>query len=237
MMDDPSNPFKTVQEGAKAVQEVAKFGQQALELIDKAFGPALEESGIYFGDWVRDKRQERFGTIATTAAGILTKRGRLKNAQQLPLGFGVTLMNNASLEDDEYLQGMWAALLANTTDPKSKTQPRKTFVDLLRGVENLDARILSFLSKQGWAMYKIKTVTEELGFTVTKLCQEFGVSENEMKLALVNLSRLGCLISESSTAWDSDELSGIAVEDPKAAFRPSRLGWELLEACDPDKDE
>lgn len=137
-MDDPTDPLKAVEEGAKAVQEVAIFGQQALELIDKAFGPALEDGGRYFGDWIRDKRQERFGTIATAAAGILTNRGRLKDAQQLPLGFGVTLMNNASLEDDEYLQGMWAALLANATDPKSKTPPRKTFVDLLRGIEPLD---------------------------------------------------------------------------------------------------
>ena len=57
------------------------------------------------------------------------------------------MMENASLEDDDNLQTLWARLMANAMDPKSHVSLQMSFIDILKNLTILDAKILHTIYK------------------------------------------------------------------------------------------
>ena len=74
--------------------------------------------------------------------------------------FFVPIIQKASLEDDEYLQEMWAELLAHAHDGKFKP----SYISILNELEPLDAKILIFINNSN----EIMTIPGERPRTILK---------------------------------------------------------------------
>lgn len=96
-------------------------------------------------------------------------------------------MQAASLEADETLAGLWAALLANAADSAQHVAVQPSFAEVLRQLTPMDAQVLGYLYAPAGA-----TATEPIisGLMVKTLMLPFGLSYEQANLSVDNLIRL-----------------------------------------------
>ena len=107
-------------EEEKTVQEVAKTAGKALDLLEKVdgflseiLGPASKEVGAYREDWARYFRMKNLLRIYDKFEAIKTKRRFEGKLNPIEFRLAIPLIQNASQEDNDSLQEMWANLIAN----------------------------------------------------------------------------------------------------------------------------
>ncbi len=237
---------KAIQESAKAVQEVAKTTKKALELTEKAgpflertFGPLVENAAGLLSDRLAYFRLAQFFKLVDKTKKLLDDR-HVEDTRYVPTSFAIPLIEAATAEEDETLHDIWAHLLANAIDP-NRPQAKRAFVGIVRQFDPLDARLLKFLTEHGWDLFKVQrhpqaqTLQEGVGpqgFTVARLSESLGVEQRDIATSLLNLFRLGCVVDETPETMGSLDTttSGLRVHNERAIFRPTQLGWDLIEA-------
>lgn len=234
-----------MEEEAKAVQEVAKTTGKAIEaaekvagFLNKVLGPAFSEAGGIIHDWARYFRLKNLLRIQDKVEALYEMRKIGGKTIPIAPRYAIPLIQNASQEDDESLQDMWAGLIGNFTDPEKRLNPKKIYIEILSSLEPLDAKVLQFFSIQGWKLFRD---VPGGGVTVAKLVHHTGATEQEVQLSLQNLARLGCVVDEHVPEWDSYGSSsfGSRVTKTGTTFRPSPLGFDLMKTCEvfhPDDD-
>lgn len=227
------------EETAKAAQEVAKTAGKAIDaaeklggFLKKVVGGVLVELGGALQDWAKYFRYKNLLKIRDRVEEIHATRQLEGMVTPIPPRYAIQLIQRASEEDDPTIQELWAALIANATDPSKHLDLNKVLLDVLASIEPLDVAILRFLSSQGWLVHRNVSGG---GVNVAGLGQQFGAGEQQIQLSLLNLSRLGLVGDEFlSTYQDIDTTSfGLRVTRPGTTFRPSPLGFALLKACEP----
>ncbi|MCU1317725.1 MAG: hypothetical protein JWN63_3047 [Candidatus Acidoferrum typicum] len=229
-------------EEARAVQEVAKVTGKAIDLVrsaggllDDVFGETLRQLGGTAADWSRYFRLRNFLLIADKAKTVLDGRRITGKLLSIPPQFALPLLDGASLEAEEDIQQLWAGLIANAVDPGRAFRIKKVFLEILRGLEPLDARIMEFLSNtklenQHTLLEDQHTILTGATLNVDVLATRLQVDPEESKISLQTLARYGCVIDawESTLAGLDTGYSGFRVDNPKANFRLSHLGHQLL---------
>lgn len=126
---------------------------------------------------------------------------------------------------------MWAGLIANATDPNEKLNVKKIYIEILSSLEPIDVQIILYFSKQGWHLF---SEVPGGGINVERLSSDLNLTENDVVISLQNLHRLGCLVTDFEPTWDDIGKSsfGVLVKNKKTTFRPSPLGYSLLDACE-----
>ncbi len=216
------------------------------ELLVRALGGPAEQVGGMAEDWLREKRHtirtERAERFARTTRSALKKRGvKGDETRAVSTSIALRVVEEATLEDDDTMQDHWARLLATAMDPNA-APVKRSYIGILRELDPLDARVLGFLAGQGWELFNIqwhpqagglKDDVGPKGFTVTRLAEILGVDERDVRGSLLNLFRLGCVQDEVAGTWKSSSTTsaGLRIHDPKAIFRPTQLGFDLVEAC------
>jgi len=141
--------------------ELIKAGTQGIvqgamkpfsDLIQRLFGPAAEEAGLMLKDSVQDyRRMRRIRFFKRT-------REVLANAQiepaQVPLKILIPIIENASNEEDDNLQDIWANLLANAVDPDERNGVYPSFPPILKELTARDAKYLDALFGTALVMAK-----------------------------------------------------------------------------------
>jgi hypothetical protein len=235
------------EEGAKAIGEIAKTGGKAIDaardlggFFGKVLGPAATELGQTLHDWTRLYRYQNLLRIRDKVEAIHAARRLEGKTVAVPPKYAIPMLENASLEEDDTLQDMWAGLIANATDPQKRLNLKRVFSDVLSSLEPLDGQVLRHLSAQGWKMFRN---VPGGGITVPALVASSGATESDIQISLQNLHRLGLIVDEyiagmgpSSRSKQSPEIGttsfGIRVIAPDTSFRPSSLGFALLKACE-----
>lgn len=242
-------------EQAKAIQEVAKATSKAIEVserlgrfLHKIVGTSLEELGGTFSDWTKYYRYKNLLKLQEKVDSLHSQRGIQGNTVQIMPRHAIPLLQGASEEDDESLQNMWANLIANSTDPVKRLKLKKVFIDILKSLEPLDARVLTHLSAHSivpWSRDREdrplyppdnppgRTSVPPPRMDLTFLASALSVSRDELETSLQNLARLGCVIDERRGTQDKLDISvsGLRVWDPECVFAPTPLGLELLKIC------
>jgi hypothetical protein len=224
-------------EETKAAQEVAKAAGKAIDLVrsaggflDDVFGESLRQFGGVIADWVRYFRYRNLLTVMDKVQEIHESRATEGKMLPVPPQFALPLLDGASLESEPTIQELWAGLIANATDPNRAFRIKKVFVEILRGLEPLDAKILECLSDP--RLDETYSIMAEGTFNCEVIATRLGVDIEEVKISLQTLARYGCVID----AWENtlDMLdrgySGFRVNNPKSNFRLSHLGSQLLAA-------
>ncbi|AEJ01299.1 hypothetical protein Nit79A3_1467 [Nitrosomonas sp. Is79A3] len=225
--------IEAVKETAKAVQEVAKTTGQAIEASKEVggfisrfiSGPLEQAIGIY-EDKLKYMRLERQVSFIQKTRTLMNSIGIDTPIKPIPLKLAIPLFEAASLEDDDYLQDLWAKLLVNSTIENGPIDLNRTHIDILERLSNLEAKILSVI----YALPE-GDISNKLLIT-TNLPSEIVIHDEdnraqpippnaEVILALANLARLGCI--SLPTTWGGGQLFG--------HIYPAVLGRSLVEAC------
>lgn len=223
-----------VSETAKAVQEVAKATGKAIDAGEKFGGfisqfiaGTLEQGMGIFEDKLKYMRWERQVRLMQRADQLLKEIGLNKPTRPIPLKLVVPLLEAASIEDDDSLQDLYARLLVNAANGASRINLQRAYISVLEQLTPLDASLLQKIYSLSYQE------TQHNGVEVGKLPQEVSIGKDDgkeddlpepsddVKLALANLARLGCVVIQKSCG--GGELF--------KKVNPTLLGKSFIEAC------
>jgi hypothetical protein len=238
-------------EVAKAAAEgsVAGLLKSLHELILNTAGPPTKEAGEWFREivaaWRSDWRERRFANcvkVAFRSVEILEVREAPRRVVEPKVW--VPLLEQASLETDEFLQERWAALLASAADA-SAPDITPDYGDILKALTPGDVQLLDWLTLRPPDLDPNDPVTVEdgTGFTgipmtprpratVDSVLSQFGMSEAQFELTCSRLERLGiCDVGR----YVFPTRLGVSGTGPRRydsiALRP--LGVAFVQACQP----
>jgi len=225
-------------EEAKVVQEVAKATTKGIEaseklggFLSKVLGEGFVELGAAFADWAKTYRYKNLLKLSDEIDQIhINRKLQGKPIPILPK-YALPILQDVSLEDDDDVRSLWAGLIANATDPNVKFQIKKLHIEVLSSLDPIDAAILNFLGRS--------EIEEQYDFQSGKqlnaeeLAKQLKKEEEDIKVSLSNLFRLGMIIDSWEQTFDSMDrgYSGFRVNNPKSNFRLSHLGGTLLNGC------
>jgi len=251
-MEDPAT------ETAKAVQEVAKAGGEAIkathdlgaftaELVRE---PAESVIGI-LTDRLRFIRWERQIRLVEKAQEIITERRLKGQLTPIPPKLALPIIEHATLEEDDSLQDLWARLLVEAGNPQSPHKVRMAFVEIIKQLEPVDAKVLETAYQaaleqyEEWAKREGRGVLQLPDFGVKQFTIEsrLKIRNKDYLLAVDNLMRLRCLRSyvaqEAIYAVDGDGDSvsyDVTRDEEYWEVCVTALGQAFVETClrDPD---
>jgi hypothetical protein len=167
-MSDDNMPYE------KAVEETAKAANNAVDLFregGRAIGPSIGNIyGILIGDKVADARLRRLDKLARKTKKILKDRN-VAEQQEVPEDIAIPLLEAAQGDSREEIQELWARLLANAMDPHRSNNVRAEFIETVRKLEPIDARILLHLRNSPFESQwpKAKQIAESLSLRNTTM--------------------------------------------------------------------
>lgn len=225
MNPNPLDPQSAAVVG-KAIGEVA---EEAKGLIGKFLGPACTEIGETLADHVRLFRLKKQIRILRKANDMLEQEGLTPKA--VSLKSFVPLLEAGALEDDEAMSDRWSALLASAADPRSTTNIEPSFVEILKQLSPVHARVLDVIYEQV-ENKKIPPAEWHQRGTVAKCLQDMLKLESGVfLLAIDNCLRLRLL------AFPSIGLDFISDKDARfqltnsSLLCPTHLGHAFVKAC------
>ncbi|MBZ5757966.1 DUF4393 domain-containing protein [Rhizobium sp. VS19-DR104.2] len=132
----------------KATQELAKLGQKSLETADKAggwldniFGSGFRHLGGAFEDSMAAYRVRNRVKVLQKTKKVIEESGMEGTIDQLDPRIAVPMLNAIADENDEVLQDVWAAYIANAVNP-SKPKPDRLLIEIIKQLEPSDWAIL-----------------------------------------------------------------------------------------------
>jgi hypothetical protein len=217
-----------MKEELETTKEIAKTTGIIVSFFSEIFGDLGKEIVGIFHDKVKYYRHKNLLRLADKVDKIHRDRKVKGKANIIPPRFAISLIEQASREDNETIQDMWAGLIANATDPEKRLNMRKQYIEIISSLEPLDAKLMEWLYNKKWKVYR---EVRGGGVNEEDLEDEFGVDISEIRLSLQNLARLGCIQSEKDISMDSKIRSGIQLGNQNVTFIFTHLGANLVEAC------
>lgn len=159
--------------------EVTKASIKGIStFLDAVFKPGLQELGFLLRDEVRCWRLNNILKVLEKAKGKLDFDGQEMNLTA-NARVGLSIMEESSVVDDEELQDLWAGLFASSCTSDGRDDSNMNFVDLLRRMSTVEARILEYACKNGKKyLYPNKLIiAEDLKIPFDKLVEIAGSSD------------------------------------------------------------
>jgi hypothetical protein len=188
---DSAEIIKAAPEIAKVVGPVA-VAIPFTSIVKKMLGPAADELAEMWRDQVRLYRYGRQVKCIEKAEKMAKEAGFTPKAVPIKLLF--PLLEGASLEEDETLHDMWAALLANASSPEHSANVRPGFIAilkqmapdeaaLLKTVEELTDGHFTLLRPQSFRSKAAldRAVGAHNAIHMTRICESFAKREGEEK--------------------------------------------------------
>lgn len=184
---------KAEQEKWKAIQKAIPLTERSLKFLGKVVGPSAEAFGGLLGDQMKSWRAANLDRLSEKWRKKLEDREVSEEVlQALPFGDAYRTLEIASMEDDPDVLDLWAEIICNATDQNHAAQMKKMFIDLLRQINGLEARVLSIIfDHMAHPFFKNK---EERSDFIKSMNEYLGNQESEdIRVSLMNLCRLGIL--------------------------------------------
>ena len=224
-----SEELKTIQETAKATQEVAKTTGKAIDaaeklgkFVSKYIAGSLEQGMGIVHDKLMYMRWERQQRYMARAQLFLKQLGLEEPSRAVPMQLLIPMLQGASLEENDELQDRWAKLLVNAADAESRVVVTRNYITILEHLTPYDARVLD----------KIYSVPEQefaRGFWVCGVVNEFYPDPSnidaknppaELRLALESLMQLGVITGNPGYSGN-----------PTFLIYQNMLGRSFVNAC------
>lgn len=227
------------EEIAKAVQSVAKFGDKALETSQKVGGffarvfkePIQEISGMVT-DRLRYVRWHRLVAMSDEVNRMLSDRG-VTDTRSVPPKLALPILEEASLEHDPGLQQLWNHLLANAMNPKFNGELRYGFVEMIKNITGVEARILSNFYEILNRENRTADLSEITNYHLKKeqIMEMVGIDAPTYQVSIFNLMRMQCIgpaILKGSISFGDEPVTIYKGAD---AVVLTPLGVKFVEAC------
>lgn len=220
------------EEEAKAVQEVAKATSNAIDaareaggFISKFIAGSLEQGMAIVEDRLKYVRWERQVRLSVRADEFLRQLGLESPTRPVPMKLAIPLIQAASLEEDNDLQDLWAALLANAANASSPIEIQRSYVSILEQLTPLETKILDRIYSLPFDQSQHDgVITEHLPESARTAEEGDTRTDNPSEavcIALSNLQRLGCL--RMGITMGNGEVP--------AWVNPTMLGRAFVRAC------
>lgn len=132
---------------AEAGHEITKASIEGVSsFLSVVFKPGLEELGFLIKDKVRQWRLNNILRVLDKAKGRMGFDGKELNLTA-NARVGLSIMEECSTIDNEELQDLWAGLFASSCTPDGKDDSNMNFVDLLRRMSSVEAKIIDYACK------------------------------------------------------------------------------------------
>jgi Abortive infection alpha len=196
-----------ISESAKAAQEIAKATGQGIAAVnslggwlDRIFGEAIGEAvRLHWTTKVRERSiasaifsWERLELLLHKTEHRLRKRG-VTRFRFVPPKIVLPLLQSATMEDEDDLHSLWAALLATSLDADG-AEVRRKFVTILSDLTSADAAVLNLM----WRDWIILDKKEERQSATVTYGPGIEGTEAHDEASVITLNRLG-LISPNYT--------------------------------------
>ncbi len=180
-----------------------KAGRAAVKAVSnglgRVFGAASDELSILLTEQMRFWRFKNGARIIENAERIIKERGIETEAlKRIPYGEQFLLLEKATLEENEEVQDLWSALIANSVDPQADTQINKRILDILSSLTPPEAGLLKVLSytlddrvNSSMDREEMQSFQAEIVEVATTHWRHFPDEERES--ASQNLIRLRCI--------------------------------------------
>ena len=155
----------------------------------------------------------------------------------VPIKLLFPLLEGASLEEDETLHDMWAALLANASSPEDSDKVRPGFIAMLKQMAPDEAALLKTIEELSDGHFKLlrpqsfpskaaldRAVQAHNALYMTRVCESFPKRDGEEKEEAVSRLETCILILENMGLVDSREIVVLTV-----------MGGTFLNACRPPR--
>jgi len=214
---------------AKAVEELARTAGKIVDATRDAGGfvarilrgPLGQAVGI-LQDKLKYVRLERLLRLQDRVEAVLAERGLAGPTRAVALTVALPLLEQASIEEDDYLQDVWANLLANAADADCGVEVRRMFVSILADLGSLEVRLLEKIyAPPGEQHEGVYTTLLPERVSIEKPELDYLRPPPEVELALGNLVRLGLLLPHSTI--NGAELLSVVNQ--------TVLGRRFVEAC------
>jgi hypothetical protein len=226
---DPTGGWaKATEAAANASKEAIEAGRDLSRFIS---GPAGEVVGMLW-DHLKVVRFERQVRLARRARKFLAERGMDGPTRTIALKIALPLLDNATLEEDDHLQDVWATLLVNSANADSGVEIQRAFVSVLAEMTALDVRNLAAIervSPSDLSGASLGVWTSQLPDAAIPISRhEAGVYDkspaSDVLTSLSNLERLGCVYS-------SDQFERMSGSSPLRSVGLSPFGRAFVQAC------
>jgi hypothetical protein len=184
----------------------------------------LTPTGKALGETVLERGKQ----MASTAVAYLAALGRQPQAVAEKLLVPMAL--GAGLESDPTLAEKWAALLANAADPTQNAQVQPGFIEVLRQLTPLDARILTHIYALAQVKEEYLPHYEPEAVITQRMASDLGVTDRQLALSVDTLLQLR-LCAQPTRRVGKGEITG-----PSAATLqvcPTIFGHAFLAAVTP----
>jgi len=226
-MSEVEETAKAAQEIAKTTGKVVEVGEKFVAFISKYIQGSLEQGIGIFEDKLKYMRWERQLRLMRRANELIKSLGISAPSKAIPLKLAIPLLQAASLEDDDYLQDMWARLLINAATAESGIELKRIYIDILERLTPIEALILERIYQLPFEQIQHNGVrTDGLPSMATPGQEKVKEDDwqepaSEIKLALISLSHVGCIMPTRS--WGGGEFF--------YKVSPTLLGRHFVEAC------
>jgi len=227
------------EEIAKAIQETAKLGQSGLEIADKAGSflakvfkePAYEISGIIH-DKLRFIRWKNMVRMSEEVDKIL-KEKQVTSTRTVQLKMALPILEEASLEDDPSLQSLWNHLLANAMNPDFNDEIRYGFIDMIKNITGIEARILSELYNSLERDDRLLPLNHihKYSFKEENIIMNLQISPDLYAISINNLMRMQLLSPAVFKGGMSIGGEAVTIFKGIEAVTMTPLGVKFVEAC------
>lgn len=194
-------------ETAKATQEVAKATVKGLEVSEKVggffakvLGEPIETATGILGDKLKFMRWERQVRLVDRVHQINHDRGI--EGKEIPVSpkLAIPIIENASLEENDLLQDLWAKLMSSAQGKESSNAVRSAFIDIIKQLEVIDVQILNgmfggYVNAVGKDSIHNGT-PRRISFLKANIINAEKISESVYEDAIDNLMRVRCVCSE-----------------------------------------
>lgn len=133
--------------------ELAKVGAETIlrpfsNLIERLFGGSVDEVGGMWQDSLKARRVVRQARLMQWVQEKLDA-ACITEPQQIPDNLWIPMLQEASLEDDETLQEMWASLITNAANPRQENSVHPTYLEILKQLSSREAWMLQYIERFG----------------------------------------------------------------------------------------
>nr|WP_240331940.1 Abi-alpha family protein [Sulfurospirillum tamanensis] len=124
------------------------------------------------------------------------------NGKEIPVSpkLAIPIIENASLEEDDLLQDLWAKLMSSAQGKNSSSEVRSAFIDIIKQLEVIDVKILNamfdgYVNAVGQDNIQ-KESPRRISFSKNNIMNVLKISEYDYEDSIDNLMRVRCVCSE-----------------------------------------
>ena len=247
MPEEITESAKAIQETAKTVRSGIEATQELGRFVSRITTEPIETVMGILNDKLQFMRWERKLRLAERGREILRQRSIEGPLRPIPYKLALPIIENASLEDNDELQDLWANLLASAVDPKFGGLIRSAYIDIILQLEVVDVHILNIVyeSFKHWLEKRERErIVDDYYFSpidhavskvdITERLQiTFATYENSID----NLMRVRCLASYVADETIDTEVHGVpnyaavTVDSRYEFVCITSLGVSFVEAC------